>query len=709
MCLLTANGKKLELSDTTVAEVGPAIMASNRKSNNKERRREKSKIAARNRRGKECEVFEDLGEMIPVPDSVRESLDKASIVRLANCTIKLQNLTNYLDSTTCIGSEIEEAQNMCAALGGFLVVVCANGDILLTSENITISLGLAHYDVMGRSIYEFSHPCDHRDVKDLLRVSQNQENLIQRSALIRLKCTLTAKGSCVHIRAATDKVIRFTGKMFYMGEDLGHYFIGIGEPIATPTDNNTSPFKSHTFKTTHSADFKCICTDESVTKCMGYDDNDMIGKPLFDFQHGVDAENVSKHFKALHGKGQVRTEPYRFLAKKGGWAWVITEASVLKPSGNSGKTSNFVCRHIMISEVQNQHEILSVLQTPDLQVKNEHTDKNRVSGNENLLQLPVILNEVAANTTPVLSTSKIFAPRTEDMDTGFLMPYDCSQTVVDHADLDLTHLAPIAGDECVPLNSELFDNFLNFINSSSSEYPVLDIDELDFLNSSDGSATYVPIEEFDISEFDDGTISPVLHDSDPLLGSTININLSATPAPGPISDHDTALTGFDMCDPQQQLDPSLFDLRLFDMELPGGDPSTSILPTNSPSPPGHQAAFLNHPIDADTVTGSRNCNQTVQQNSNNNALVVNKNLQSISPPKISFLEIEQCLLKRKAEGNTPKVVTKSVFSQIRNMGKILQPFPPKKLQKLSNTSSQFIRGYVNQFDASTYSHRNGGG
>lgn len=143
---------------------------------------------------------------------------------------------------------------------------------------------------MGRSIYEFSHPCDHRDVKDLLRVSQNQENLIQRSALIRLKCTLTAKGSCVHIRAATDKVrivkrahslfnhgsiliwyhvkklqvIRFTGKMFYMGEDLGHYFIGIGEPIATPTDNNTSPFKSQTFKTTHSADFKCICTDERL-------------------------------------------------------------------------------------------------------------------------------------------------------------------------------------------------------------------------------------------------------------------------------------------------------------------------------------------------------------------------------------------------------------------------------------------------------------
>lgn len=626
MCLLTANGiDKSELTDTTVTEIAPAIMASNRKSNNnKERRREKSKIAARNRRGKECEIFEDLGEMIPLPDSVRESLDKASIVRLANCTIKLNKLTNYLDSRTCIGSEIEEAQNMCAALGGFLVVICANGDILLTSENITMFVGLTHYDVMGKSIYDFSHPCDDPDVKDLLRVSKDQENVTQRTALIRLKCTLTAKGSCVHIRAATDKVIRFTGKMFFMGEDVGHCFIGIGETISTPTENNTSPYKAQTFKTTHSADFKCICADESVIKCVGYADSDMIGKSLFDFQHGVDAANVSKHFKTLHAKGQIRTEPYRFLARKGGWVWVITEASVLKPSGNSGKTSNFVCRHIMISEVQNQHEILSIVQSPDPQTKNENTDKYKASGNENLLQLPVILNEVAATTTPVLSTSKIFAPRTDDMNTGFLMAHDSSQTVEDHADLDLTHLAPIAGDECVPLNSELLDSFLSFINSSSSEYPVLDIDELDFLNASDDSATYVPIEEFDISEFDGGTTLPdggiLTHNSDPLLGSTININFSATPAPGPISDHDTALTGFDMSDPQQQLDPSLFDLRLFDMELPGGDSSTSSTPSISSSSPSRNqdTAFLSRPPDTDIFTGSMNGNPAALQSSNNN-------------------------------------------------------------------------------------------
>jgi hypothetical protein len=110
---------------------------------NKERRREKSKIAARNRRGKETEVFEDLAELIPIPDSVKESLDKASIVRLACCTIKLNKLRDHWNNAN-IGSEIEETQNVCQALGGFLVIIGADGDIILTSESITTSLGLAH-------------------------------------------------------------------------------------------------------------------------------------------------------------------------------------------------------------------------------------------------------------------------------------------------------------------------------------------------------------------------------------------------------------------------------------------------------------------------------------------------------------------------------------------------------------------------------------
>lgn len=47
-----------------------------------ERRKEKSRDAARCRRGKESEVFYELAQELPLPHSVTSGLDKASIMRL---------------------------------------------------------------------------------------------------------------------------------------------------------------------------------------------------------------------------------------------------------------------------------------------------------------------------------------------------------------------------------------------------------------------------------------------------------------------------------------------------------------------------------------------------------------------------------------------------------------------------------------------------
>jgi hypothetical protein len=34
-----------------------------------------------------------------------------------------------------------------------------------------------------------------------------------------------------------------------------------------------------------------------VTKWLGYNETDILGKPLFEFQHGVDAPNIAMQFK----------------------------------------------------------------------------------------------------------------------------------------------------------------------------------------------------------------------------------------------------------------------------------------------------------------------------------------------------------------------------------------------------------------------------
>lgn len=59
-----------------------------------ERRKEKSRDAARCRRGKESEVFFQLAQELPLPHSVSSSLDKASIMRLTISYLRMRKLLN---------------------------------------------------------------------------------------------------------------------------------------------------------------------------------------------------------------------------------------------------------------------------------------------------------------------------------------------------------------------------------------------------------------------------------------------------------------------------------------------------------------------------------------------------------------------------------------------------------------------------------------
>ena len=62
-------------------------------------------------------------------------------------------------------------------------------------------------DLMGQSIYEFAHPCDHDEIEDALSPHPREmEESSHRAMFIRLKCTLTSKGRNVNLKSATYKV-----------------------------------------------------------------------------------------------------------------------------------------------------------------------------------------------------------------------------------------------------------------------------------------------------------------------------------------------------------------------------------------------------------------------------------------------------------------------------------------------------------------------
>ena len=109
-------------------------------------------------------------------------------------------------------------------LNGFVFVLSKDGDIIYLSENVDRHLGLTQSDLMGQSIYDFSHPCDHDDIKLFLepltsaskclhkptkRVGDNVQDVIGESTgpfFIRMKSTLTNKGRNCNLKSANFKV-----------------------------------------------------------------------------------------------------------------------------------------------------------------------------------------------------------------------------------------------------------------------------------------------------------------------------------------------------------------------------------------------------------------------------------------------------------------------------------------------------------------------
>lgn len=59
---------------------------------NSEKRKEKSRDAARCRRGRETEIFSELAEQIPQYSGSHGQLDKASIMRLAISHLKISKI-----------------------------------------------------------------------------------------------------------------------------------------------------------------------------------------------------------------------------------------------------------------------------------------------------------------------------------------------------------------------------------------------------------------------------------------------------------------------------------------------------------------------------------------------------------------------------------------------------------------------------------------
>ncbi|KAK3853489.1 hypothetical protein Pcinc_039978 [Petrolisthes cinctipes] len=148
-------------------------------------------------------------------------------------------------------------------------------------------------DVMGQSLFDYTHPCDHDEVRDMMtsRTTTSQP----RHAFLRFKCTLTPKGRSVNIKSATYKVVQVSGELVGKKEEQT-WLVALATPVPHPS-NIEFPLNKQTFVSRHSLDMKFTYVDDNVEGFCGYVADELVGRSLYEMHHALDSDLVKDAYK----------------------------------------------------------------------------------------------------------------------------------------------------------------------------------------------------------------------------------------------------------------------------------------------------------------------------------------------------------------------------------------------------------------------------
>uniref|UniRef100_A0A7N5ZV11 Hypoxia inducible factor 1 subunit alpha, like n=1 Tax=Anabas testudineus TaxID=64144 RepID=A0A7N5ZV11_ANATE len=338
-----------------------------------EQRKLRSRDAARCRRSQETEVFYELARTLPLPRRVSTHLDKAAIMRITLSFLRMHHLLRPDGSKKDEDDEEEDLMDTFypQALAGFIMVTTEEGDMIYLTENVSKHIGITQLELLGQSIYDFIHPCDQEELRDLLAprpgLSKKTQTQLQseRNFFLRMKSTLTNRGRTVNLKSATWKVLHCTGHMRPFGGSstsppAARVMTLLCEPVPHPSSVEF-PLDTCTFLTRHSMDLRFTHCEGRVTELVGYSPDDLIGRSAYEFHHALDSDHVNKSLHTLLSKGQVCTSQYRFLANNGGFVWAETQATVLY-SNKTSQPEAIVCLNFILSAVEQPDIIFSIEQ-----------------------------------------------------------------------------------------------------------------------------------------------------------------------------------------------------------------------------------------------------------------------------------------------------------------------------------------------------------
>ncbi|KAJ7996338.1 hypothetical protein DPEC_G00236060 [Dallia pectoralis] len=347
-----------------------------------ERLRAQSRVAAKSRRERESRLFAELAAWLPEPAGLTVHMDKASIVRFTLAYLRLRAAIDQRDISAPETSvrdtayhSVHERQplvGLCSeeivldsALGGFMVLVSENGQIIYATGDIHTHTGLDQMDLIGRSLFDFTHLCDQKEVQDIFSKELAAEGIQKCDFLLRMKSTLTSQGGTLNQKHTNWQAIHCSGVKKKCPYPETACLVLLCRPLPISQNMARDASLNHrTFLSRHSPDMRFTYCQSGVKELTGYAERELLGQSVYQYYHAFDCQNIYKTHQSLLSKGQASLSRYRLLLKGGGYVWAETDASVVY--NQTRQPQSIVCINYILSEVELPEMTFSLQQTEAL-------------------------------------------------------------------------------------------------------------------------------------------------------------------------------------------------------------------------------------------------------------------------------------------------------------------------------------------------------
>uniref|UniRef100_A0A7E4VNY8 PAS domain-containing protein n=1 Tax=Panagrellus redivivus TaxID=6233 RepID=A0A7E4VNY8_PANRE len=339
-----------------------------------DRRRETSRYAARDRRGKEADIFADLKDVVPVvEESTVTHVDRIALLRVAATLCRMRKHAGPFFNTELVVDENAKVWNeltMSECLDGFVIMADSDGTILYITESVSIFLGLTQTDLIGRQIKEFIHATDYDDFMRLCALeasavenqNPNGNNANKNGALadghrmiMRMKTVISPRGRNLNLKSALFKAIVCRCRVLQF--ESGRVTLIQASTVPAGQGNNigvgagtvkSSETTSGSFMTRHTCDMRFSYVSENFNYLLRHESRSLMGTSFYDLVHPADLETVADSIRELFRKGHCRSMYYRLLAANGAVAWVQTEATTVSHTTRGQKGQYVLCVHSLI-------------------------------------------------------------------------------------------------------------------------------------------------------------------------------------------------------------------------------------------------------------------------------------------------------------------------------------------------------------------------